>query len=115
MSHLFHEMVLGDPHGVKPQRLRPLAISELLAHELAIGITAQVLKTRSIAYVHGLCLLRCRRRRKVLGRVANAWFPQCTEYIRLKPAALEALRMRQAGVQFTALGLELEFGLGGDA
>ena len=46
------EVMLGDPDGLEAEIFRADAIAEFLAQELAVGVTAQVLKARSVAYVH---------------------------------------------------------------
>ena len=65
------EVMLGNPDGLETLTLGVGAIPQLLAQELPIGIAAEVLKTRSVAYMHGLRLLRCRRDCSLLWRAAN--------------------------------------------
>ena len=60
------EVMFGDPDGIEAERFRPLAIPEFFAQELPIGITAQMLKARSVADVHRLSLLRWPRARRQL-------------------------------------------------
>ena len=73
------EVVLGEPHGVQPERLRQHAQLELAAEEELIRLVVDLLESGAVADVQRPCVLLRRSSRLLFRAVLPAWARRRTE------------------------------------